>query len=149
MASRGISRRSFLVELLNKSAGLWVIASGGAAAVMPGCSSNTGGTGATPQNNDVGSGDLAPGDQGPVVKYGGPPDVDAAQLPDTADDLGPVVKYGGPPQDVAPTPDAADDIGPVVKYGGPPQPDVESTPDAAEDIGPVVKYGGPPQWDAG
>ena len=125
MASRGISRRSFLVELLNKSAGLWVIASGGAAAVMPGCSSNTGGTGATPQNNDVGSGDLAPGDQGPVVKYGGPPDT-VEDTVDVPEDLGPVVKYGGPPDIWNDSEDAPDthDIGPVVKYGGPPSQDV-------------------------
>lgn len=139
------SRRSFLVDILNKGAGLWIVATGGSAlSTLSGCSSSSGGAAPVP-GQDAASGDLsAPLDQGGTqdlseAKDGSTP-LDAADGQQT--DVGPVAKYGGPPD----VPDIhVEDVGPVVKYGGPPDvPDVHE-----DDIGPVVKYGGPPPTDAG
>lgn len=124
--SRRESRRSFFVALMSRAAGLYVIATGGAASLLAACVTKYGGP-----PEPVGPEPIA-------AKYGGPPDVPSPPTPTptiAASDAPPaptsaastsaspspspiaVPKYGGPPS-------------PVTKYGGPPRP--------------VVKYGGPP-----
>ena len=74
-------RRSLLVDGMSLLAGAWLALAGGAV-LGAACGSGT------PSAADM----TAPGDaatDGPVVKYGGPPD--AAVMEDM-----PVVKYGGP-----------------------------------------------------
>ena len=97
--AQGQSRRSFLVDTINKSAGLWMALTGGVVlAAIPGCLAKYGGPGGLPETGEDAADGQAdvPDDTGPVAKYGGPPDAvqDSADVPE---DLGPVVKYGGPP----------------------------------------------------
>ncbi len=124
MATRP-SRRSFLVDTLNKSAGLWLTLTGGAAlATAPGCSSNTGATGTGPVTDATDDVGLTDATQPEDVATGtdATQDVQDAQ-PDAQEDLGPVAKYGGPPDTGVDIWDDVDtyDSGPAVKYGGPPQ----------------------------
>jgi hypothetical protein len=93
------SRRSFLVEILNKSAALWAVATvGAAAATLPGCC----GTGHKDEPADP-----AP-DPGLAAKYGGP-EPDPQPTPDPV----PAEKYGGLPDEPEAPPE------PATKYGGP------------------------------
>ncbi len=99
--SEGQTRRSFLVELMNKAAGVWVLLLGGSA-LSTGCG-----------EKDTPAPDAADG--GPFLNdaaYGGPPSEDArAPMPDAA--------YGGPWGEDAGTEQDASDPHVDAAYGGP------------------------------
>lgn len=109
MEGRPRSRRSFLVEVLARAAGLWVAVTGGLAALLAACDD---GPGTGPEAK---YGAPRPPDRSQAKLYGAPTPADPTPRPAPARDA---PLYGAPPPG-RDTPPRRDTPPPPPKYGAP------------------------------